>query len=149
MPNLASVLKDEIRRLARKEIREQTGVMRKATAQYRRDIASLKRQVDGQAKTIAFLQKQERRRLEKTPRVEETELSGTRYSAKGLRSHRNKLGLSARDYAALVGVSELTIYNWEQEKTRPRTKQLAALVTVRGIGKRDALKRLEMLNKKA
>jgi len=123
--------------------------MRKATAQYRRDIASLKRQVDGQAKTIAFLQKQERRRLEKTPRVEETELSGTRYSAKGLRSHRNKLGLSARDYAALVGVSELTIYNWEQEKTRPRTKQLAALVTVRGIGKRDALKRLEMLNKKA
>lgn len=55
------------------------------------------------------------------------------------------MGLSAADYAKLVGVSELTIYNWESGKTRPRQEQFAALVAVRGIEKREALKRLELL----
>ena len=45
MPNLASVMKDEIRRLARKEIQDQTGTTKKMAAQHRRDIAQLKRQV--------------------------------------------------------------------------------------------------------
>ena len=39
----------------------------------------------------------------------------------------------------------LTIYNWEQEKARPRKAQLAALVAVRGIGKREALLKLAEL----
>jgi len=56
-----------------------------------------------------------------------------------------RLGLSAADYARLVGVSSLTIYNWEHGKSRPRKEQLAALVAVRGIGKREALRRLELL----
>ena len=42
----------------------------------------------------------------------------------------------------------LTIYNWELGKSRPRKEQLAALVAVRGIGKREALKRLELLQEK-
>ena len=37
------------------------------------------------------------------------------------------------------------IYNWEKGKTRPRQEQLAALVAVRGIGKREALAKLELL----
>jgi len=39
----------------------------------------------------------------------------------------------------------VTIYNWEHEKARPRKAQLAALVAVRGIGKREALKKLAEL----
>ena len=56
--------------------------------------------------------------------------------------------MSAANYAKLVGVSPLTIYNWEQGKTRPRKEQLAALVAVRGIGKREALAKLELLKAK-
>jgi DNA-binding transcriptional regulator YiaG len=48
----------------------------------------------------------------------------------------------------LVGVSGLTIYNWEQEKARPRKAQLAALVAVRGIGKKEALLKLAELTPK-
>jgi DNA-binding transcriptional regulator YiaG len=66
-----------------------------------------------------------------------------RFRADGLRTHRAKLGLSAKDYGKLVGVSGLTIYHWEAGKAKPRRRQLAALATVRGIGKREALKRLE------
>ena len=39
----------------------------------------------------------------------------------------------------------LTIYNWELGKARPRQKQLAGLVAVRGLGRREAMKKLEML----
>jgi hypothetical protein len=41
MPNLAATLKDEIRRLAKKEIKAQTDSTKQAVAQYRRDIANL------------------------------------------------------------------------------------------------------------
>ena len=45
MANLASALKEEIGRLARKEVRQQTAGTAKSTAQMERDIAALKRQV--------------------------------------------------------------------------------------------------------
>ena len=45
MPNVATVLRDEIARLSRKEIRSHVDPTRKATAQHRREIRSLKRQV--------------------------------------------------------------------------------------------------------
>lgn len=143
MPNLATVLKDEIRRLARRELRTELDTLRKASAQQRRDIASLKRQVDAQQRELRFLEKQEKRRIEKQPSAKVAEKA--RFSASGVKSHRKKIGLSAEDYGKLVGVSALTVYNWETGKNRPRDAQLAKLVTVRGIGKREALKRLEML----
>jgi len=60
----------------------------------------------------------------------------------GLKTHRAKLGLSAKAYGKLMGVLGLTIYNWEAGKSKPRRSQLPRIVSVRGIGKREALKRL-------
>ena len=68
-----------------------------------------------------------------------------RFSPAWLTSHRERLQLSAEDYGLLVGVSAHTIYNWEKERTRPRTKQLEALASVRGLGKRAAWDRLESM----
>jgi hypothetical protein len=55
MPNIASVLKDEIRRLAKKEIKAQVGPTQKAAAQYRRDIAKLKRMLGQQEKQFKMV----------------------------------------------------------------------------------------------
>ena len=74
---------------------------------------------------------------------------GARFSPERLKRHRERLGLSAADYARLVGVHQITIYNWEQGKSRPRKEQLAALVAVRGLGKRETQMRLEMIRAKA
>ena len=63
MPNIAAVLKDEIRRLARREIKAETGSTKQAVTQYRGDIAKLKRRVEAQQKEIAFLKARERKRL--------------------------------------------------------------------------------------
>ena len=71
--------------------------------------------------------------------------SRTRFSAKGLKANRERLGLSADNYGKLIGVSGLSIYNWEQEKARPRENNVMALLSIRGIGKREAAKRLEAL----
>ena len=144
MADLAGALKEEIRRLARKEVKAQTGATKQAVAQYRREIAKLKRQLAAQEKRIAFWEAQEKKRIAE-PQATENLAEGVRFSARSVKSQRDRLGLSAADYARLVGVSPLTIYNWEHGKSRPRKEQLAALVAVRGIGKREATKRLELL----
>ena len=144
MANLAATLKEEIQRLARKEVKAQTGTTKQAVTQYRREIAKLKRQVREQQKKIAFLETQERKRLGRTSSAEKA-AQGVRFSARSLKAQRARLKLSAREYGKLVGVSPLTIYNWEQGKSRPRKAQLAALAALRGIGKREALAKLELL----
>ena len=143
MPNIAGVLKEEIRRLAKKEIKAQVGSTKQAVARYRSDIAMLKRQLGQQEREIKLLKKQQGQ-----PETEEEPLESVRFSARSVKAQRSRLGLSAADYGKLVGVSGLTIYNWEQEKARPRKAQLTALVAVRGIGKREALKKLAELTPK-
>lgn len=144
MPNIAIVLKEEVARLARKEVRAEIEGLRKASAQYRSDIAELKRRVTA-------LEKQQNRLESKGPRkpVEPAETEdGTRlrFSAKRLAAQRNKLGLSAAAMGALLGVSAQTVYHWESGKTRPRTQQLASIAALRKVGKREAKALLEKLS---
>ena len=144
MSNFATSLKEEIRRVARKEIKAQTASTTKAVAQYRREIANLKRQVRDQEKLLASLSG--RAVAPKSNGVVRKDLDlgddGLRFSAKSVKSQRRRAGLSAADYAKLVGVTPLTIYNWENGKSRPRKEQFAALTAIRGMGKREARARL-------
>jgi len=146
MANFTKALQEEITRLARKQVRTETDGLRRASAQYRRDVAAMKRQLTDLQRTVAFLRKQEGRRVA----APEAELSATdkslRFSPVWLRKHREKLALSAEDYGKLVGVSGQSIYMWEHEKSKPRQAQIAKLVAVRGLGKREAERRLELLN---
>jgi DNA-binding transcriptional regulator YiaG len=139
MPNIMSALKQEITRLARKEARSQTQVLKKMSAHYRRDIAALKRQVaklQGQASVMA------KAALKPLPAASAAAADRVRFSAKGLAKQRKRLALSAADYAKLLGVSGLSIYKWESGKVRPRQSQVAALAAVRGMSKKEALARL-------
>ncbi len=142
MPNIASVLKEEIRRLAKKEIKAQVGTTKQAVTRYRSDIAQLKRLLGQQEREIKLLKKQQQ---QGQPEAEEEPLESVRFSARSVKAQRQRLGLSAANYGKLVGVSGLTIYHWEHEEARPRKAQLVALVAVRGIGKREALLKLAEL----
>jgi DNA-binding transcriptional regulator YiaG len=137
MTSLGTILKGEITRLSRKEARVQVEPLRKANATYRRDIAELKRQV-------ALLQRQLTglSRARKDTPEPSAEARPTRFVAKGLRSLRARLGLSAAEFGQLVGASGQSIYNWESGKAVPRAAQMAALAKVRGLGKREAQARL-------
>jgi DNA-binding transcriptional regulator YiaG len=145
MPNIAAVLKEEICRLAKREIKANTSSTKGAVAQFRRDIAKMKRELVAQRKEIAFLKAQEQKRLGQPQAKGEDELDGVRFSARSVKAQRTRLKLSAKDYGKLVGVSGLTIYSWESGKSRPRKAQFAGLVAVRGLGRREAMKKLEAM----
>ena len=137
MPNLGTVLKAEISRLARKEIRAEIEALRKASSTYRREIAELKRQVVQLERKLRHTAKSV-----PAPAAANEEPNRFRFSAKGLRSLRTKLGLSAADFGKLAGVSGQSIYHWEQGKSVPRKSQLPKLASLRSLGKREALQRL-------
>ena len=139
MPNIGAMLKQEITRLARREVRVQVQATKKASTQYRRHIAALRRQVTALERQLAIL----KRRGTSAPAATGDVPQKIRFVAKGLKSQRSRLGLSAADFGRLVGVSAQSIYNWEQGHAMPRAGQLAVLAARRGIGKREAVKLLE------
>lgn len=141
MPNIAVILKEEISRLARKETRKQTDVLRKTSAQHRKEIAELKRRISDLQRTVNAIEKQAQKESASIP--PSTGKQRVRFSAKGLRSHRKRLGLSAGDYGKLIGVTGQTVYKWENETTRPRTQQVEALAAVRSMGKKEVQVRLK------
>ena len=129
--------------MARKEIRQQIGPLKKINAELRRTVSALKSEVTALQRKVQFLEKQEKGRLGVAPK--ESASKAVRFSPKWVKADRQRLGLSAKDYGVLVGVSSLTIYSWEGGKSKPRAERLAAWAEVRGIGKREALRRLVLL----
>jgi DNA-binding transcriptional regulator YiaG len=143
MPNIASILKTEISRVARKEVRTEIETIKKASAAHRASIAELRRPLSALEKELRRAAKGATRAVAAAD-VAEEETTGTkrRVSASRLAAHRSKLGLSAARYGQLVGVSGQTIYHWEQGKARPRATQLESLATVRSLGAREVAQRL-------
>jgi DNA-binding transcriptional regulator YiaG len=146
MPNIASVFKEEIARLARKEVRSQTAELKKASAQHRAHIAALRRRIEELERQLKRVGKAAGRAPAAAAAQDEGE-SGTprRFSPVRLAAQRRKLGLSAADFATLLGVSGQSVYKWEHGGARPRASQLEAIAALRGIGKREAAARLEKL----
>jgi DNA-binding transcriptional regulator YiaG len=144
MPNIASILKDEIARVARKEVRAETQGLKRSVGTYRTEIAALKR------RSLAL--EQELRRLSKASPKAAPPLAAIegasetlRFSAKGLASQRERLGLSAEDCGLLLGASGQSVYKWEAGKARPRTKHIPAIVALRSLGKKQAVALLASL----
>lgn len=120
MPNIATVLKEEIAQIARKELRRETETLHKAFARSRSDIAALKRRL---AAAESALKKGARSARAATRPTDERTEEGLRFRSAGLASHRKRLGPSAEDFGKLVGVSGQSIYAWESGNTRPRKSQ--------------------------
>ena len=143
MSNVASVLKEEFARVALKEIRREIATLKKASAAYRSEIASLKRRVQ---ETERLLRAAGRGARSVAPATGEAEpvSQGTRFSAKSMASQRRRLGLSAAECGLLVGASAQSIYNWEEGKARPRAQHLPAIFALRNLGRREANKIVEL-----
>jgi DNA-binding transcriptional regulator YiaG len=137
MSNVASALKDEISRVARKEIRRETSSLKKSSTTYRSEIAGLKRRV---VELERQLRQVSRRGQSSSPAAanEDSVSTGTRFSAKSMAAQRKRLGLSAADCGLLIGASSQSIYNWEEGKARPRAQHLPAIFALRNLGRRQA-----------
>lgn len=135
MPNVAKALKEEITRLARKEIRTSLLKSKSALALQHREIAKLKAEVTALKRQVAVLDRAAKK-AEKAPPTGGTPKQ-IRFVPKGLVSTRKRLGLSAADLAKIMGVSAQTIYNWERGVTKPGPEQQVKLAGLRGVGKRE------------
>lgn len=147
MPNIANVLKAEITRLARKEVRDEVDGLRKTSAAQRSEIAALKRRLQALEGAIKRLDKAQK--AAPTPRqadvVDDGTASGLRFRASGMAANRKRLGLSAADFGLLVGATGQSIYAWETGKAKPRQQAVNAIASLRGIGKREVAERLSAL----
>lgn len=143
MPNIATVLKTEIARIARREVRSETLGLKKASAQFRSDIAALKRRILELEQAVKRLGKVSKPKL--TQEAKEAKVPGIHFSAARLTAQRERLGLTAAELAKLLGVSYQSIRKWENEISIPRASQLALIATLPGIGKRAAVARLAEL----
>ncbi|MEO7391889.1 MAG: helix-turn-helix domain-containing protein [Ramlibacter sp.] len=141
MPNIGTVLKSEISRVARKEVRGETQGLKKSVAQYRSQIAELKRRMQALERQVSRLGKVTARSA--GVEVDEPPARQIRFSAKSLLAQRRRLGLSAAALARLLGVSALSVYKWESGNTRPRAKQIEAIAALRSMGRRDVAQKLE------
>ena len=140
MSTFAEQLKNEIARIARKESRADSKQIKKASAQYRAEIAALKRRIASLESALARLLKQP---VTNKNQVKDETSVGLRFRADGFASLRKKLGLTAHEMADLVGVSAQSVYHWEAGKSRPRASQLPAIAAVRKLSKKEAWARLE------
>jgi predicted transcriptional regulator len=144
MPNIGSMLRQEITRLSRRELRGEMQATKKASTQYRHHIAALRRQLSALERQVATLQRRvadgHRGAATASPEDGGPKL---RFAASRLRAQRTRHGLTAGEYAKLLGVSEQTVYNWEHGTHRPGHDRLAVIAELRGLGKRAVQARLD------
>ena len=143
MPNIAQLLKDEISRLARKEVRaasaplqQQIRELKKTNRQQREAIDALQRRV-GQLQALASSPTD---KILKAPAIaadRQIRLSGT-----SIKKHRKRLGLSQGELGQLLNVSTNTIVRWEQNKSKPREAYRAGIAQLRTMGVREVKKLL-------
>jgi DNA-binding transcriptional regulator YiaG len=136
MPNIATLLKNEISRVARKEQRGDSLALRKTVSAHRAEIAALKRRLQALEQQLRQLSKAQAKSAPQE--ASEAPAGKIRFSAKGLLAQRRRLGLSAAECGVLLGTSAQSVYNWEAGKVRPRARHLAAIAALRSLGRRDA-----------
>jgi DNA-binding transcriptional regulator YiaG len=150
MSNIAQALKAEIIRLSRKEIKANVTPLKKSNFTLKKAVWDLKNSVSvltAENKRLSALYKSAK---DKQPQVSPGAAEKARFTSKGIRILRTKLGLSQDAFAKLLGVSSQAVYVMEHKegkrlKLRPKT--LSSLLSVREMGKREVKRRLEEMER--
>ena len=143
MPNIAQLLKDEVSRLARKEVRaasaplqQQIRELKKTNRQQREAIEMLLRRVD-QLQTLTSSPTDKILKVTAAENDRQIRLSGT-----SIKKHRKRLGLSQGELGQLLNVSTNTVVRWEQDKSKPREAYRSSIAQLRTMGVREVKKLL-------
>ena len=145
MPDIKTVLSEEIRRLAKKEIKLAVVPLQKLAAEQRRTISELK-------KRIAVLEKQgapAEKAADAADTEDNAEEKKLRLNAAGIIRVRTKLKLTQSNFAKLLNVSTHTVSMWELDKSAPRKDARAAICALRKLGKRELKARMAAFEEKA
>jgi DNA-binding transcriptional regulator YiaG len=148
MGKVEAIIKSEIVRLARRE-------MKKSFSPLRQDVRLLKGTLYQLKKTVGGLQRfvaeQERAMKGQKPPLEAPpeEVKKARFSPRLIKSLRKHLGVTQREMATLAGVTVGAVYQWEKGMFEPRGEKKKTLVALRKLRRREARKMLEGRSAKA
>ncbi len=150
MPNVAEVLKGEIVRISRKEVKSAIEGLEKSNHNLRKTVIDLKKRVASLEKENKLLTKETRNRKPEPPEEGHGNGRKGRFTAKGIRSLRSKLHLTQADFARLVGASPQSIHLWESKEgplnLRDKTKE--SILSIKGLGAKEAREELEEIEGK-
>jgi len=139
MAKMEQVLRSEIGRLARKEIKAALAPLQKEVKQLKRRVARLSKAGAGGGAAAAA--------KPAAPPIELTadpdEVARARFSAGLIKKLRKRLGVTQTELATLMDVSPTTVAFWEQGRNRPTDASKVALVALRKLGRRDVKRLLE------
>lgn len=148
MTTFADSLKKEIARVARKELRDELGALRKMALQQRTEIAALKKQLKSLQVQTNRLGMARPDPAQQAP-IAASVLKGAAprgkpgrkvvFTAERLKAQRARLGLTQEQAARLLGVSSLSIWKWESASAVPRASRVPKLLQLLALGKREAM----------
>ena len=144
MGKLGSIIKSEIIRLAKREMRKvsvplgrDVRLLKNTVSQLRRSVLAIERFVVQKQKELSNREI----RLEALPE----EIKQSRFSPRLLQTLRKRLGISQKELAILAGVSVGAAHLWETGKFRPKDNKMGVLVALRRLRRREVR---ELLNQK-
>ena len=151
MSNVVKILKAEIARISKKEAKSATQVIGKSNTWLRKTVADLK-------KRLILLEKENKRlvvaikkyQVAQPEKVDAEEGKKARFTSKGILALRKKLSLSQADFGKLLGATPHAVYLWEKKigALNLRDKTKAAILSVRGLGAREAKEKLKEIGGK-
>ena len=142
MVKMESLIKLEIVRLAKREIR-------KISVPLKRDVLSLKKvvsQVRGSVQALErFASAQKKELVKRETRLEGSpeEVKISRFSPRLFRSLRKHLGITQKELSILCGVTVGAVQSWESGKFRPKDEKRRILVALRKLGRGNVKKLLQ------
>ena len=153
MPTLAALLKEEISKIARKEVQDQVRDLNKTVREQRDAIARLEKQL-GSAKAKAAAKPAAKPAAKSAakpaaakpvakPAAKASKASTgdkrkqPRIAPDTIKKHRKRLKLSQAELGKLLNVSTNTVLRWEAGSSKPRGKHLPELAKLRSISQRE------------
>lgn len=149
MPNFATAMRDEVKRVAKKEIKGAIKSFQELSRELQKEMQRLSKQLaalEGDASRITRrAAKDLGQAVRKDLGLKRRGRPGRKITADSIASLRKKLGLSQGDFARLLDVHKNTVLFWEKGKISPRGKAQAALQELRTAGVRAAHSRLQAM----
>ena len=136
MPDFKSTFQDEVRRLARKELK----VLEAKINEQKKTISALTKRINELEKKQGAVPAAVKSAAESVQAAAPAaEGRKARFSPKSLVKFRKKYSLSQKALAVLLGVTPFTVSHWEIGKNRPRANQIEAFSALAKLGKRKVL----------
>ena len=138
MAKIEGVIKAEIMRLAKREVRAVFRPLKREVWQMSTKLSNLSKgmaSLNRMAKEM-HLEEKAKPKLEATP----DEVKVSRLTPDRISRLRKKLGISQRELGLLTGATIGAVLSWEKGKFRPKGEKKAVLVALRKLKKREVKK---------